>query len=134
MGHRNHNLTFIAGANIRKGRALKLQNDGTVIEISSNQDKVVGFSTSMTRARHQVAVRTIFEGTVTIEIDKGTDEMYAGCWLTLANDGRMKYWSNNITDARMGVLLNNLKDDHDNGIYGEVLILRQINLWDRPNP
>lgn len=134
MGHRNSNLSFIAGANIRKGRALKMQSDGTVVEITDNKDNVVGFSTSMTRKGHQIGVRTLFEGTITVEIYKDAIDMYAGCWLTLTDDGRMQYWSSNDSDARMGVLLNNLKDDYDNGIYGEVLVLRHFNIWDRPDP
>jgi len=54
MGHRNHNLSYIAGANVRMGRAVKLQSDGTVVEITDKNDLVMGWAMSSVLLGYQV--------------------------------------------------------------------------------
>lgn len=132
MSHRNDNLSFRAGGTIHRGRAVKLQSDGTVVEITDNKDLVVGWAVNDAHPGHPVSVTTMFKGILRVELDRSAGTYYAGAWLTLADDGRMKRWFNNVEDARMGVVINNMKKD--DGIYADALILRHINRWDRPDP
>jgi len=131
MSHRDDNLSFRAGGTIHRGRAVKLQSDGTVVEITDRTDLVVGWAANDAHPAHPVSVTTMFEGILRIEIER-VGNLYAGAWMTLTDDGRMTRWYNNVEEPRMAMLINNMKTD--TGIYADVLVLRHLSKWDRPDP
>lgn len=132
MSFRNHMLSFVSGADIHRGRAVKMQADGTVVEITSINDLVVGWAVSDAISGSLVGIQTIFDGTVTVEVVPNS-ALYAGKELTLNADGRMKVWgvTDNDVSAHMGYLITRMTSAAD-GVYAEALMLRQLNKWDRP--
>lgn len=142
MGHRNGNLSFIVDDSgpVYKGRGVVLdQTTGKVAPVTSINDPIIGWSQEDKRPGEQVSVRTMFEGTVMVELDRtasGGDYHYPGQQLTMTADGRMKRYDSaeKATEARWGFLLTNNRDATGNTKYGEALMLRQINLWDNPTP
>jgi len=91
MGFKNSNLSFRAhpSANVLRGRALKLNNDGTVQHITSFNTPIIGWSMENVKAGQMVSVSTITEGTIYAEVSPGIS-IYAGEILGMADDGRVK--------------------------------------------
>jgi len=120
MGHRNHNLSYIAAADIHAGRALQLQSDGTVRELEDINLPIIGWAQENVHAGFPVSVRLMVEGTLMVEFDPLDDwSISAGKMLELSRDtlGTVRTRRNEIsstsTTVTVGsgeVTFNNVED------------------------
>ena len=120
MGHRNHNLSYIAAADIHAGRALQLQSDGTVRELEDINLPIIGWAQENVHAGFPVSVRLMVEGTMMVEFDPLDDwSISAGKMLELSRDtlGTVRTRRNEIsstsTTVTVGsgeVTFNNVED------------------------
>jgi len=125
-------MSFRSLSTIRKGRAVVLAADGTVEEMTTLGPPILGWCMSNVHPGEMASIRMMTEGTMMVEV-KPLEDYFAGVPLQILSNGTVSpKGSDNVPLIGFGLTSN--RNTSTGGIYIEALMLRQINLWDRPDP